>query len=266
MVLGAGFVGSRVVKRVLSRGASLFTTLDTNQESSAFYPRDSTNVWAGWQVYASNRSQFMLSNRSSWHNLPPKPDAVLVTFPPVPLADIKEFYEAYLCGVPKVIVYGSTSRYKTNEPDEWVSEATEIDLSVPRVQGEEFIRESGGCCLVLSGIYGDERQPYQWLLKGLVRQSGNHYLNLIHVSDIVAVTEHFIANTELGRFENVNVSFGQPRKWKDILAFYKEIGKISESDGIRLPDEPASTQSRRVSNEKLRKMIPNIEFKDLFEC
>jgi hypothetical protein len=47
-----------------------------------------------------------------------------------------------------------------------VTEETQVDLSQGRVAGEEYLREHGATCLVLAGIYGDERQPSSWLLRG----------------------------------------------------------------------------------------------------
>jgi hypothetical protein len=47
-----------------------------------------------------------------------------------------------------------------------VTEEAKVDLTQGRVEGEEYLREHGAICLVLAGIYGDERQPSSWLLRG----------------------------------------------------------------------------------------------------
>jgi hypothetical protein len=53
-----------------------------------------------------------------------------------------------------------------------VTEEARIDLTQGRVEGEEYLREHGAVCLVLAGIYGDERQPSSWLLRGTLALMG----------------------------------------------------------------------------------------------
>lgn len=189
---------------------------------------------------------------------------------------VKEFHEAYLSKVKMVIVYGSTSRYIVNQPDEQITEEAQVDLSQPRVQGEEYLRGQGAVCLVLAGIYGDERQPSSWLIRGLIK-NGNKHVNLVHVSDILAATLCVINSDHSGnggdycdlarlKGQSINVSDGTPRRWHDILAHYRSAKVIPAEQEIHFPDpSPPDTQSKRISNNKLRHLLgSHHHFVDLF--
>lgn len=250
VILGAGFVGSR-----------LATALESNEAARQADPA------LRRRVLATHRSDFSLQDKESWARLPPthEVDAVVVTFPCTPLEAVKELHSEYLSKVKRVVVYGSTSRYIVDQPDEEVTEEAKVDLTQGRVEGEEYLREHGATCLVLAGIYGDERQPSSWLLRGLIK-NGNKHVNLVHVSDIVAATVRVLESEEDLSGQSVNVSDGVPRRWHDILAHYRTTGAVPADREITFPDQsPPDTQSKRISNAKLRRLLPPTHhFVDLF--
>jgi nucleoside-diphosphate-sugar epimerase len=170
-----------------------------------------------------------------------------------------------------------------------VTEEAKVDLTQGRVEGEEYLREHGATCLVLAGIYGDERQPSSWLLRGThhhtyreyhtynthadtvsvgagLIKNGNKHVNLVHVSDIVAATVRVLESEEDLSGQSVNVSDGVPRRWHDILAHCRTTGAVPADREITFPDQsPPDTQSKRISNAKLRRLLPPAHhFVDLF--
>ena len=146
----------------------------------------------------THRNIFDLNNRKTWSSevLSVAPGGtVLWTFPAASTLEEEalavELYETFFQGL-RVVVYGSTSAYRVQQEDEWVTEETELDLGQIRARTEEKLREKGACILHLAGIFGPGRDPLRWYERGLI-QAGLSYLNLIHVQDIVSVTAQ-IAN------------------------------------------------------------------------
>lgn len=100
---------------------------------------------------------------------------------------------------------------------------------------------------------------------GLIK-NGNKHVNLVHVSDIVAATVRVLESEEDLSGQSVNVSDGVPRRWHDILAHYRTTGAVPADREITFPDQsPPDTQSKRISNAKLRRLLPPTHhFVDLF--
>jgi dTDP-4-dehydrorhamnose reductase len=150
----------------------------------------------------------------------------------------------------KLVVIGSTSAYDVGRsheyPPPWIDEHAPIDLSKPRVQGEEFLRnECGAVVLRVAGIYGPGRNPYEWIKSGRVRLS-DKYVNLIHAEDLA---ETCVAALQCGRpGAAYNVSDGVPRTWR-------EIGR--QLYGNPPAQEPTGEQraGKRISTVKLRSML-----------
>jgi ankyrin repeat protein len=101
LIIGAGFVGSRLAKYLETFNFTVITTRRTVPEE------------------ASNCVHFDLSNLDTWKNLPEQIDVAVVTCPLTPLDKVQEFYSAYLSKHTKhIIAYGTTSRYITTSPNE----------------------------------------------------------------------------------------------------------------------------------------------------
>ena len=184
-VLGAGYVGSRFVEKYSC--ANSYRSQPANDAS--FY--------------------FDLNDRESWQNIA-ETDAVLLTFAIKDLALIQDFYEHSLKSIDKVYVYASTSCYQVNYNEETVTEKSELVLSTARVECEEWLRQQGATVLTLSGIFGPNRMPENWLKKGLIKNA-NKTLNLIHVDDIVDLTYRLMQSDLKG--ERINLSSGEKIYW-----------------------------------------------------
>ncbi|HKY71816.1 MAG TPA: hypothetical protein VJL88_07835 [Nitrospira sp.] len=163
----------------------------------------------------------------------------------------------------RLVVLGSTSAYDVGNaheyPPPWIDETAPIDMRNPRVQGEEFLRNTyGAIVLRVAGIYGPGRHPYDWIRSGRVTLS-DKFVNLIHVEDLaticLAALQHGIQGTAY------NVSDGIPRTWREIGR--RVFGKDPDQ-------EPAGEQpsGKRISTAKLRTMLQDahlsIRHPDLF--
>jgi nucleoside-diphosphate-sugar epimerase len=95
-----------------------------------------------------------------------------------------------------------------------MDESAPIDLTKPRVEGEEYLRnEHGAILLRVAGIYGPGRNPIDWIRSGRVGSS-RKYVNLIHVEDLATICLLALEKGTPG--EGYNVSDGTPRTWADI--------------------------------------------------
>lgn len=229
LILGGGYVGSRLSKRL---GAAM--------------THRSTEKATQQSIY------FDLADRSSWVNLP-SADKVVWTFPAQPLEVIQAFHRAKLTQVQKLFVYASTSCYQTLQPDQRVDENQPLDLSRERVAGEEWLRQQGATILALAGIYGPNRHPVDWLRKGLIKTPDKR-VNLIHVDDIVAITEHLLNDVRNLRGERFNLADGEALHWRDIAEHY----------GISIQDSGKTYDSKRISNDKICDWLGGYRFRALF--
>lgn len=230
LILGGGYVGRRLADRL---GAT--TT-----------HRSEGKCHVGQSVY------FDLADRDSWNN-PPVADNVVWTFPAVPLEQVQAFYRTKLQNVGKLFVYASTSCYLTQQTDQLIDETRELDLTRQRVVGEEWLRQQGATILVLAGIYGPNRQPLDWLKKGVIKTPDKR-VNLIHVDDIVAITLRLLNDERDLRGERFNLADGEASFWRDIAGHY----------GITLEDSGKSYVSKKVCNAKIRDWLGGYRFRALF--
>ncbi|MEE9425058.1 MAG: hypothetical protein V3V18_08750 [Methylococcales bacterium] len=234
LILGHGYVGSALASRLPH---ALFTSSSLEKAKSN----------AG--IY------FNLNDRDSWKSLP-EVNTVIWTFAATPLDLVKEFYQDRLQHCENLLVYASTSCYQLSGEEDLVTEEYPLSYVKPRVAGEEYLRKHNAAILVLSGIYGPERQPINWLRKGLIR-SLQKTVNLIHRDDIVDITCYLLEENSVPYGERLNISDGRPRRWLEIADYY----------AIQIEDVTGDNKqgSKSVSNEKLRQLLPNsFEFQKLF--
>ncbi len=227
LILGAGYVGSRLLAR---RTDAVGTTRDGR----------------------AGTLRFSLDDETTWHVVPRGLPTVW-TFAATDAARALRFRDQRLGDAP-LIVLGSTSAYRTAAPDAWVDEGTPLDLSQPRVQTEEALRVKGATVLQLAGIWGPERDPIQWLLGGRIR-NGDKYVNLAHVDDILATIDALSGTPRPG--VRINVCDGEPRRWREHVAALQELGTIPP--GFVLPST-IDADSKRVRNDLLRSVLPGHPF------
>jgi len=208
--------------------------------------------------------RFDLEQPSTWLNIPMGADLIWC-FPATPLKQVQAFARTLDAPPRRIVVLGSTSAYEVPDhsavyPPSWIDESAPIDLTKPRVQGEEFLRTNcGAIVLRVAGIYGPGRNPIDWIRQGRIGPS-RKYVNLIHVEDLAAVCLAAIEKGKPG--EAYNVSDGQPYIWSEICATAQQRWSV----GAAAAKEDLSS-GKRISNAKLRSELDyRFRHADLYEA
>ena len=212
-------------------------------------------------VLPKQRVRFDLAQPDTWSDVPLGGD-LLWCFPAVPLNSVQQFAARIKGSFRKLVVLGSTSAYDVagvhHYPPPWIDESAPINLSKPRVQGEEFLRkECGAIVLRVSGIYGPNRNPLDWIRAGRVSPS-RKYVNLIHVEDLATTC---LAALERGQAGEVyNVSDGMPRTWNEIYMIARDRWHLPT-----IPEQPVQESGKRIETHKLRDTLgESLRHRDLF--
>ena len=251
VVLGSGYTGLVLHRMLTSQGRTVHAT-----------SRNPLNNLAG--IPSEQRMQFDLELPSTWPNIPVNADLIWC-FPAKPLEQVQAF--ARMLGAPprRIVVLGSTSVYEVSDhsaeyPPPWIDESAPIDLSKPRVQGEEYLRQHHGAIVLrVAGIYGPGRNPLNWIRQGRVGLS-RKYVNLIHVEDLAAICLLVLDKGKLG--EAYNVSDGQPHTWNEICATAQQRWGVTPA---AVKEAPSS--GKRISNAKLRSELDyRFRHSDLYEA
>lgn len=249
VILGSGYTARFLWPLVTDRSPQVFATSRAPEQHLSHVP-------------PGQRLRFDLSQPDTWGSIPHNAD-LLWCFPAAPF-DLVRQLAASLTGLNRRrVVLGSTSAYDQGDsqdyPPPWIDETAPIDLTKPRVQGEEYLRrEHGAIVLRVAGIYGPGRNPLDWLRTGRVTPS-RKYVNLIHVEDLAAICLAALARGTPG--ETYNVSDGTPHTWEDICLIAKQRLNVHS---VRT----AATQDagKRISNAKLTQDLGySIRHPDLYE-
>lgn len=249
VVLGSGYTGHMLHRTGTSQGWTVHAT-----------SRNPLNNLAG--TPSEQRIKFDLEQPSTWPNIPVGADLIWC-FPATPLEQVQAFARTLDAPPRRIVVLGSTSAYdvpshSTEYPPPWINEAAPIDLTRPRVQGEEFLRKDcGAIVLRVAGIYGPGRNPLEWIKSGRVGPS-QKYVNLTHVEDLAAICLLALDKGKPG--EAYNVSDGTPRTWEDICRTAQIRWGVAAT-GRRKEDETG----KRISIRKLVQNIrPRFQHPDLY--
>lgn len=250
VILGSGYTARFLWPLVADRSPYVFATSRTPEQHLSYVP-------------PAQRLRFDLSLPDTWGNIPREAD-LLWCFPATPLDLVRQFAASLSGPNRRLVVLGSTSAYDLGEspeyPPPWIDETFPIDLTKPRVQGEEFLREHcGAIVLRVAGIYGPGRNPLDWIRTGRVGPT-RKYVNLIHVEDLAPIC---LAALERGTpGETYNVSDGIQRTWEEICLTAEQQWNVP-------PLQTAVTQDagKRISNAKLtQKLGYTIRHPDLYEA
>ncbi|TKB92544.1 MAG: hypothetical protein E8D41_06980 [Nitrospira sp.] len=251
VVLGSGYTGRIVHSIGASQGKAVHVTSRSPLNNLADIPSE-------------YRLRFDLEQPSTWPNIPAGADFIWC-FPATPLEQVQAFARTLDTTARRIVVLGSTSAYEVTDqsneyPPPWIDESAPIDLTKPRVQGEEFLRTNcGATVLRVAGIYGPGRNPLDWIRQGRVSPS-RKYVNLIHVEDLAAICLAAIEKGKPG--EAYNISDGAPHTWDEICATAQQRWSVTAT---------ASKEDRftgkRISNAKLRTELGYVlKHPDLYEA
>jgi hypothetical protein len=198
---------------------------------------------------STHRVAFDIEQPDTWMNIPAQANLIWC-FPAMPFDQVQAFAKTHIEPSQGLIILGSTSAYDTARdsrtyPPPWIDESSPIDMTKPRVQGEEYLRnEFGAIVLRVAGIYGPGRNPLDWIRQGRVDPSGK-YVNLVHVEDLAAICLLALDKGKPG--EAYNVSDGRPHTWEEICV------NAHQRWGVTAAAVNAEHSSgKRISNAKLR--------------
>ncbi len=208
--------------------------------------------------------RFDLEQPSTWLNIPAQADLIWC-FPATPLEQVQAFARTLDAPPRRIVILGSTSAYEVSDhsaeyPPSWIDESAPIDLTKPRVQGEEYLREHHGAIVLrVAGIYGPGRNPLDWIRQGRVGLS-RKYVNLIHVEDLAAICLAAIEKGKPG--EAYNVSDGTPYLWSEICDTAQQRWGVAAT---AVKEDRSS--GKRISTAKLRTELGyTLKHPDLYEA
>ena len=236
IILGCGYTGRYILQLTLQRGTGAWATSRNPAQQLTAVP-------------FSRRLEFDLARPETWGPLPTGADLIWC-FPATPLSTVQQWAETQHSRSNRLILLSSTSAYKVSDysteyPPPWIDESAPIDLTKPRVRGEEYLRNDlGAIVLRVAGIYGPGRNPLDWIRQGRVGPS-RKYVNLIHVEDLAAICLAALDNGKPG--EVYNVSDGRPHTWKEICVTAQQRWSVTAAAG-----KENLSSGKRISNAKLR--------------
>lgn len=253
VILGSGYTAKFLLPHALRRYTQVFAT-----------SRDPDRHLTHLRL--DQRIRFDLTRPETWEAIPRSAD-ILWCFPAVPTQLVQQFADTTSLRTRRLVVLGSTSAYdhyaSSENPPPWIDETTPIDLTKPRVQGEELLRTSYGAIILrIAGIYGQGRNPIDWVRTGRVTRSPK-YVNLIHVEDLVSACLAALRHADAG--EIYNVSDGYPRTWLEICM------KIEQRWGIPSTDSQVTDSvGKQVTNTRMCELLKSdntgLRYTDLFEA
>ncbi len=242
VILGCGFVGKYLVTH-LQDSYDVFATSRNPKNFS-----NDNNL-----LKTKNILHFDLEDNQTFKNIPNN-SLIIWNFPAQPFNKVQDFYNYCVNNSIDIkIVYGSTSAYvkKSGEIDE--NDLT--DESISRVKCENYLLNQGVNVLQLSGIYDQIKNPFNWLNRGMIKNS-NKTVNLINAQDIAKITK-IILEIDLSG-ERINISDGENYLWKNLwqLSFDKKI--------VNTDCPPFLNHDYKyISNKKLLSIIGNYNFEKL---
>jgi hypothetical protein len=253
IILGHGYTGRHIMQLTLQRETIAWAT-----------SRNPTRRLTA--VPFQQRLEFDLAGPETWGHLPAGADLVWC-FPASPLSAVQHWAGAQHSRFNRLVVLSSTSAYEVSDhsteyPPPWFDESAPIDLTKPRVQGEEYLRsEFGAIVLRVAGIYGPGRNPLDWIRQGRVGPS-RKYVNLIHAEDLAAIC---LLALDKGKPGGVyNVSDGTPRTWNEVCVTAQQRWGVAATAAAAKENR---SSGKRISNAKLRTELGYVlKHPDLYEA
>jgi hypothetical protein len=253
VILGSGYTAKFLLPLARHRYTHVFASSRNPDQHLAYLSLD-------------RRIRFDLARSETWQAVPTSADIVWC-FPATPIESVRQFAEAVSLQSRRLVVLGSTSAYdhcaSVAYPPPWLDETADVDLSKPRVQGEELLRSIyGATVLRVAGIYGPGRNPVDWIHTGRVAPSPK-YVNLIHVEDLAAACLAALKHADSGGV--YNISDGHPRTWMEICQ------TVEQRWNIRSPNSQLSDSTgKRVLNRRMCELLEldgtGLRYGDLFEA
>lgn len=208
-------------------------------------------------ISPQHRIHFDLTQPETWRTIP-TPAHLIWCFPATPLNVVRKFFAGRPRKPGRILVMGSTSAYGTNCGT--ITEQTPVNMDIPRVQGEEYLRtQLGGVVIRLAGLYGPGRHVLDWMRKGRIRNTAK-WVNLLHVEDAAGICLRALERAQNGT--TYLASDGTPRTWSEIFSM------ASEKWGMPLPPPtPLREIGKQVSIHKLLTNLHyTLRYPDLYQA
>jgi len=261
MIVGAGWVGSRLATHLHDRGELVRVTnrpgIDQRHKEPYFEPVPLADDVP--------RHEFDITDPTTWDSLPAPEtlQAAVVTFA-TKTGTCELFWEQYLQYVPRVVCYSSTAVYQVGVPGQHVDEHTPLRDS-PRALAETYMQERGATVLTIAGIFGEAQGARgvcncltSYVQSGAVLNGGK-IVNMVHVDDIIAATAAVLAlPADAERGVRMNIG-GHDFKLRELMAHCRHVATPEVMDS----DDP---NSKLVSSNYLlnRVLPPGFAFKEPF--
>jgi hypothetical protein len=251
VILGSGYTGRYLYQAAQAHTNQVWATSRQPERNLPY-------------VHHECRLIFDLMHPETWAGLPTD-CRILWCFPAQPPEVVRRFIENRQSSIRRLVVLGSTSAYRTpcHEPNvpPWLDERAPIDLSLPRVQGEEYLRRHcGAVVLRVAGIYGPGRNPLDWIRNRRIGPS-RRYVNLIHVEDLAAISLELLCDNDTPG-EIYNVSDGIPRTWDEICRTARARWHVVSSESRNTNDA-----GKRIDTGKLRRRLRHcFRYPDLYDA
>jgi hypothetical protein len=175
LILGAGWFSTFLIPFLLKEKLSYAATTTTGRDGTLKFK---------FECDATNLEEYEAL---------PAASTVLITFPLKGNHQSSCLYKSYAethdkFNVPfHFILLGSTGIFAIPGQDLWVTRDSKYDMSNERAVAEDELLRLGGCVLNLSGLWGDARQPVNWIdrvapTKDKLKEKAS--LHLIHGHDV----------------------------------------------------------------------------------
>ena len=216
-----------------------------------------------YEIQTASRSsdadfQFDYVNPETWNELPTS-DIGIITFPLKPFANIEAFSKILKTKFKRVVVIGTTGSIDVEYDNQVVTENSVFDESQERVQSENYLLKSGANLIHSAGIYGEGRDPRNWVMRGLVGPE-DRFVNFIHVEDLC---RFILAASEAGESgKRYIASDSSPQKWSDLIERWKR------EYNLVVPAEFKKSQrkSKQIdASESIKSLGVQIKFSSIHE-
>jgi nucleoside-diphosphate-sugar epimerase len=226
LILGCGFTGERVARRMLARGARVIGTA-----------RDPGRLAGIEGIRVEDVPRFVERGCLVLHSIPPEGPAVTTLIGDAPSRVV------YLSTTG---VYGSARIVDETTPVDWSSERASV-----RLEAEQSIASGPWSTLVLrpAAIYGPGRGVQESVRRGSY-PPGENFISRIHVDDLAAHAEAALLSGITGAYP---VADEEPCTSREIAEFCSKLLNVP------LPDGPIATPrifgDRKVDGSAIRRLL-----------
>jgi nucleoside-diphosphate-sugar epimerase len=241
IILGLGFTGSRLARRLLARGIPVCAPV---------------RGMARFRELASAGVQLLeLNPQHPETMLLPRNAVMAVTIPPLPEPENAAVRNVIQCAAPSRVVYvSSTGVYGSRVALDESTPAEPNDLRGSlRLEEERWLESGPWNSLILraAAIYGPGRGIHVTIRNGkLPRSAGSGIVSRIHVDDLAAIVEAGMFSALRGAWP---VADDHPCSSDEIALWCRQLFKLDGEDLPRFSGPPIA--GRKVDGSKIREIL-----------